>query len=88
MNRKTIEKAVLTLSCLLLAVMAGCEYDAPTPAYFKDYANPATPAITKLNPDKVAPPGANTFDRNVCVTSVNAPCPNTAPVSGWRPPQP
>ena len=33
---------------------------------------PAVQAVDILN---LAPPGQTTFDRNVCVTSVNAPCP-------------
>lgn len=36
----------------------------------------------------LAPPGAVTFERNLCVTSINAPCPNQAANAGWRPLQP
>ena len=39
---------------------------------------PAVPAVDILN---LAPEGQTTFERNVCVTSVNAPCPV---VSGGR----
>jgi parallel beta-helix repeat protein len=39
-------------------------------------------AVDILN---LAPTGANRFERNVCITSVNAPCPDTSQASGWRP---
>lgn len=45
---------------------------------------PASRAVDILN---LAPAGANTFERNVCATAVNAPCPDLSGVSGWRPPQ-
>jgi parallel beta-helix repeat protein len=44
---------------------------------------PASRAVDILN---LAPAGANTFDRNVCVTAVNAPCPGVPADSGWRAP--
>jgi parallel beta-helix repeat protein len=44
---------------------------------------PLSQAADILN---LAPPGANTFDRNTCVTAVNAPCPDSSPLSGWRRP--
>ncbi len=45
---------------------------------------PSLRAVDILN---LAPPGANTFERNVCVTAVNAPCPDISAVSGWRVPR-
>lgn len=46
---------------------------------------PAVQAVDILN---LAPAGTNTFVRNVCVTAVNAPCPDTSGTSGWRVPKP
>jgi hypothetical protein len=42
---------------------------------------PAATAVDILN---LSPAGATTFERNVCVTSMNAPCPA---VAAPRPPQ-
>jgi hypothetical protein len=44
---------------------------------------PLSQAADILN---LAPPGANTFERNTCVTAVNAPCPNASEIGGWRRP--
>jgi hypothetical protein len=61
MNRKTIHRILLPLSCLLLLCMAGCEFDAPTPAYYQNQAASAAPKITGMNPANSAPAGVNTI---------------------------
>jgi len=45
----------------LIIVMIGCEYDVQKPQWDKDFVNPATPVITRLEPDRVASPGFNTI---------------------------
>lgn len=54
------------------------------PAIQVDNSLPSSRAVDILN---LAPAGANTFERNVCVTSVNAPCPSIS-AGGWRVPRP
>ena len=51
------------------------------PAIQSGSTRPTVQAVDILN---LAPAGQTTFERNVCITSVNAPCPAT---SGPRPPQ-
>ena len=40
----------LIISALCLAVMK-CEYDVTQPKWYQDYTEPATPSITKIEPD-------------------------------------
>ena len=40
---------------------------------------PASRTVDILN---LAPTSANTFERNLCVTAVNAPCPDLSPAGG------
>lgn len=50
----------LTLAGLIIT-MISCEYDVQKPRWEKDFVNPGTPVITRLEPDRVASPGFNTI---------------------------
>ena len=45
------------------------------------------PSAQGVDIRSLAPAGAVTFERNLCVTSVNAPCPDVSGIAGWRPQQ-
>jgi hypothetical protein len=61
MERKTIQRGVLLLlSFLVVLVETGCEFDVATPKYYDQAAQPATPSITQMVPDRAAP-GVNTI---------------------------
>jgi len=51
---------ILFITALIVA-MTGCEYDVQEPQWDKDFVNPGTPGITRLEPDRVASPGFNTI---------------------------
>jgi hypothetical protein len=58
---KSIIKMFMPVLVLLLAA-AGCEYDTDTVVYEEDITYPESPSISGINPDQVAPAGANTID--------------------------
>jgi hypothetical protein len=61
MDRKqTIKGMLLSLCCLMLLISTGCEFDVATPKYYDQAAQPATPSITQMVPDR-ATPGVNTI---------------------------
>lgn len=61
MKVKGIKGVLVSVSCLLLAGLTGCEYDVTTPKYYDKLTNPPAPKITKFIPDTVARGGVNTI---------------------------
>ena len=55
---KSIIKMLMAFMVLIL-FMTGCKYEVAEPLWEKDYTNPPTPVITRLDPDSVAPAGVN-----------------------------
>jgi len=59
---------------ILILSVTGCEYDTNSVAYKDKITYPEGPLITGINPDKVAPPGANTISiigTNFCEVAEN-----------------
>jgi hypothetical protein len=61
MKGKGINGVWVSVSCLLLAGLTGCEYDVATPKYYDKFDSPPTPKITRLIPETVAGGGVNTI---------------------------